>query len=92
MRSKEYLNQDSKNIIDLDLLNIYNILNTSKNCEHIDILIKNHKKLIDNLFILGKKKYKTVDYLKFFEKNYLKNKSEALNNFMCMLNNKNLLN
>ncbi len=92
MRDLEYLKKESRETINNDLLNIYNILSNDKNKQDIDNLIKNHKRIIDNSYLYSKNRYKTIEYLFFFTKNYNRDKSEALSNFMCMLNNKNLLN
>ena len=74
-----------------DLLKCYLELSTKKDI-NTRLLINNHKKLLNRTALFGKNKDKTLKLLNFFVSTYHKNKPQALQLFMCTLNNKGILN
>lgn len=73
-----------------DLLKCYVHLSTKKNVD-TRLLINAHKKLLNRLSVFGKNKHTTLKLLIFFINMYENNRSQALQIFMCTLNNRGIL-
>ena len=81
-------NKTKRELIKDDLLECFEKIIKGEKIENI---IKNHKKYINSLKLLGKKKYKSVGILEFYKNSYEKDLNKAYSNLLCYLNNNNLL-
>ena len=81
-------NKTKRELIKEDLLKCFEKI---INGEKIENIIKNHKKYINSLKLLGKKQYKSVGILEFYKNSYKKQPYKAYSNLLCYLNNNNLL-
>ena len=90
MRDQQIL-QYNKEILWNDLFECYTKMSKNKSID-LNSLIKSHKKLLIKSSLNGKNRDKTLKLLYFFINSYKNDKLMALQNFMNMLNNKNLLN
>lgn len=91
MRSKEFETIEQRDIINQDLIDIYQSLVNKPDYNLLLTLTNNHRKVINKSNLFGKNKLKSLKYLDFLAKEFKNDKSRALNNFMCMLNNRGLL-
>ena len=87
-REREYYNKNKKEAIFKHLQDCYHRI---ENRESIDLIIKDHKRLINSLEIKGKNKskYKTLIQLQVYKNS--KDKSHAFSCFSNYLNNLKLL-
>ena len=82
-QDQAYINDVKRQIIKDDFLACYKKLENKKS--EINSVIKHHKRLINSLELLGKKKYKTLTYLEDYRNT--ENKITALMLLTCTLNN-----
>jgi len=83
---KEITIKNTRENIKDDLLNCFKLIHKDVD---INVLLKQHKKLIDHSGIGGKNRFKTLTYLVHYKNT--KNKSTALTNLTNTLNNLHLL-
>ena len=91
MRSTEFEKIQKKELINQDLIEIYKIISQRSDYILLLSLINKHRKIINKNKLDGKMRFKTLKYLEFFANDFKNDKARALSNFMCMLNNKGLL-